>query len=133
MKLVAGLVLALFLLTACEKGAGEGGTSTIKGVVITEEWNSDFTGTPRDVYPSQEEDVYIIYGDDDFYGDHVKTNYNGVYEFKYLRKGTYTIYVYTKDPSIDYDITNQKGLIMREVHISSNNQTVTVDTLYVKK
>jgi len=132
MKLVAGFVIALFLLTACEKGAGEGGTSTIKGVVITQEWNGSFTEI-RDEYPSQEEDVYIIYGDDDFYGDHVKTNYNGVYEFKYLRKGSYTVYVYTKDASVDYDVTDRKLLIKKEIQITRNNQTVTVDTLYVKK
>jgi len=132
MKLVAGLVIALFLLTACEKGAGEGGTSTIKGVVITQEWDGSFSEI-RDEYPSQEEDVYIIYGDDDFYGDDVKTNYNGVYEFKYLRKGSYTIYVYTKDASVDYDVTDRKLLIKKEVQIISNNQTVTVDTIYVKK
>jgi len=132
MKLVAGLVLALFLLTACEKGAGEGGTSTIKGVVITEEWDSEFKNR-NDVYPSQEEDVYIIYGDDDFFGDDVKTNYNGVYEFKYLRKGTYTVYVYTKDPQVDYEISNQKLIIKKEVRITSNNQTVTLDTIVVMK
>jgi hypothetical protein len=132
MKLVAGLFLALLLMTACEKGAGEGGTSTIKGVVITQEWDGSFSEI-RDQYPSQEEDVYIIYGDDDFYGDDVKTNYNGVYEFKYLRKGSYTIYVYTKDASVNYDVTNRKLLIKREVQITSNNQTVTVDTIYVKK
>lgn len=132
MKVVAGFVFALLLLTACEKGAGEGGTSTIKGVVITQEWDGGFSEV-RDEYPSQEEDVYIIYGDDDFYGDDVKTNYNGVYEFDYLRKGTYTVYVYTKDPQVDYEISNQKFIIKKEVQITSNNQTVTLDTIYIKK
>lgn len=132
MKVVAGFVFALLLLTACEKGAGEGGTSTIKGVVITQEWDGEFSEV-RDEYPSQEEDVYIIYGDDDFYGNDVKTNYNGVYEFDYLRKGTYTVYVYTKDPQVDYEISNQKFIIKKEVQITSNNQTVTLDTIYIKK
>jgi hypothetical protein len=133
MKLRSVFVLMVAtLLVACEKEAGEGGTSTIKGVVITQEWNGTFT-TLRDKYPAQAEDVYIIYGDDDYFGDKVTTNYNGVYEFKYLRDGHYTVYVYSKDASINYDVSDQRIVVKKEIDITGKNQTVVVDTLYVKE
>jgi hypothetical protein len=132
---IASLLVLGLLNSSCEKGEGEGGTSTIKGVVITEEWNSDFS-IKRDEYPSQDLEVFIIYGNDDYYGDRIRTNYNGVYEFKYLREGNYTVFVYSKDPDIfddglNYDMTNRKMVVKQEVSITTKNQTVIVDTMRV--
>lgn len=132
MKLqIAALSLLATMVMACEKGEGEGGTNTIKGVVVMEEWNGDFT-IMRDAYLAQKEDVYIIYGDDDFYGDNVETNYNGVFEFKYLREGDYVVYAYSKDPSKNYDITNEKMVVGYTIHITGKNKTVWADTIFVK-
>ena len=48
-----------------------------------------------------DEDIYIIYGDkDDVYDDNMKTNYDGTFKFKNLRKGNYKIYAYSKDESL---------------------------------
>ena len=47
-----------------------------------------------------DEDVYIIYGDeDDIYDDNMKTNYDGTFKFSNLRQGTYKIFAYSKDES----------------------------------
>jgi hypothetical protein len=129
---IALLSLLATIVFACEKGEGEGGTNTIKGVVIMEEWNGDFT-IKRDEYPAQKEDVFIVYGEDDFYGNSVETNYNGVYEFEYLREGTYYIYAYSKDPSNNYNITDKRMVVMDMVKISGKNKTVWADTLYIKR
>jgi hypothetical protein len=128
------LSIALLGLISCEKGPGEGGTSTITGSVITHEYNGNFT-VLRDIYPAAKEDVYIIYGDnaDEIYGDQMETDWNGQYEFNYLQKGTYIIYVYSKDSTLDYSITSQKKAIMQEVEITGKNQTVVAPDITIIK
>jgi len=80
---------------SCSKEEGEGGRSSISGVVHM----TDVTGfNAGDEYNVPEYDVYIIYGEDDnVYDDDMKTNYDGTFEFKNLRKGTYRIFAYTLD------------------------------------
>jgi hypothetical protein len=47
------------------------------------------------------EDVFIIYGDDDdIQDDDVKSNFDGTFKFKNLRKGSYRIFAYSEDPSL---------------------------------
>ncbi len=82
--------------SSCEKGEGEGGTSTIKGKIYVINYNSDFTDINSEYY-GQEEDVYIVYGDDEIYNDSFETHYDGSYRFQYLRQGTYKIFAYSKD------------------------------------
>ena len=60
---------------------------------------TDVTGfNAGDEYDVPDYDVYIIYGEDDnVYDDDMKTNYDGTFQFKNLRKGTYRLYAYTLD------------------------------------
>ncbi|WP_430816472.1 hypothetical protein [Carboxylicivirga sp. RSCT41] len=133
MKIKVLLIIAVLVtLFACEKGPGEGGQATIGGTVIIEDYNFDFT-ILRDTYPAQEYDVYLIYGDDDYYGDRIKTSYDGYFEFPYLREGDYTIFVYSKDKTLDYNTTSRKIPIIREVSITSKKQKLIVDDMYVVK
>jgi len=88
--------ILLFLLFSCKKPAGEGGNSSIKGMINITNWNATFS-VITGVYSGADIDVYIIYGNDITYGDRIKTGPDGVFEFKYLRKGSYKIYVYSKD------------------------------------
>ena len=84
-------------LIACKKQAGEGGTSSIKGKILVQDWNDAFT-IKNGEYEGYNVDVYFLYGDAVSYSDKTKANYNG--EFEYLRKGKYTVYVYSKDKTI---------------------------------
>ena len=130
-KNLAFVIICLALVgISCEKNAGKGGTSTIKGVVITQEWNGDLT-IPLGEYPAKQEDVYIIYGGDEIYGDRFDTDYNGWYEFNYLQEGRYRIFVYSKDKYNQH--TSEKIHVMKEVNITGKNQTVVVDTMYIIK
>ena len=130
-KFVSGFLFIIVLLfSACEKGPGEGGTSTIKGKVIVREYNGDFT-ILRDVYPGAKEDVYIIYGDDEVYGDKFETSYDGTYEFDYLTEGNYTVFAYSKDTT--NRITSEKIAIIREVEITDKNQVVEVPDIIIAK
>ena len=88
--------IPVILLSTCVKEAGEGGTASIVGKVYAYDYNAEMT-VYRTQYYAPEEDVYIIYGDDSVYSDRTRTNYDGTYRFEYLRPGTYTIFVYSKN------------------------------------
>ena len=94
--IISTLALATGFTFACKKPAGEGGTSTIRGAIYVKDYNSNFS-TLLAAYPGSDVDVYIIYGDDATYGERTRSGPDGVFEFKYLRKGNYKIYVYSHD------------------------------------
>jgi len=80
-------------------------------------------------YYAQEERVYIIYGDADFYGNDTRTSYDGTYEFDYLRKGSYTIFAYSNcDTCASGSIAT-----MMTAEITKNHSTVTLPDLILKK
>ncbi|MCE3225846.1 MAG: hypothetical protein K0S32_397 [Bacteroidetes bacterium] len=113
---------------SCKKTAGEGGNSSIRGSILIEDWNAAFTVKQRE-YPAADADVYIIYGDNVSYDDRTRANYNGEFEFRYLRKGKYKIYVYSKDKtlqSVSGDVA-----IVKDVEITDKKQTVTTDQFTV--
>ena len=130
---------------ACEKSAGEGGTSVIEGQVYKVHTSADpSTGDNTDTLYYQLDsgkDVFIIYSsnESDVYDDKFDTDWEGRYRFEYLRKGDYTIYTYADStvyldpndddsPKITYDYP-----IFRHITISSNNSTNTVDDFIIEK
>ena len=116
----------LALLTACEKPPGTGGRATVKGKV----WATDFDNTQR--YPMSRgyapgERVYIIYGSGNEIGDDVRTSYDGSFQFKYLTKGHYKVFVNSLDTTefqkgrdalypvmTEFDITDPKQVVILE-------------------
>lgn len=124
-----GFVL-LFVVTlfSCKKEAGEGGTSTIKGKIWVEDWNNAFT-IKNGEYAGYDEDVYILYGDAVSYSEKTKANYNGEFEFKYLRKGKYTIYVYSKDKTLQSKSGDVS--IIKEVEITGKKQTKEIEQITI--
>ena len=131
-KIFFGILTFVLITYACEKGPGRGGTSTIRGKVIVHEYNKDFT-IARDTFPGAKEDVYIIYGDDVVYGDRFEANYDGTYEFNYLREGHYKVFAYSKDPDLNYDITSQEIPVIKEVEITGKDQVVEVPDIIILK
>lgn len=122
--------LFLAILTSCSKEEGEGGTSTITGKVKIHLY--DDYGNDKDIeYYAPEEDVYIIYGDDDIYSDRFRTNYDGGYRFQYLRQGKYTIFAYADD--ITGEILSGKVIVQKTVKITENDQRKTVEDIILNK
>lgn len=119
-----GIFLSLVFVTSCQKEAGEGGTSSIRGKVFGKYYNSSFTNYSGSQYVP-DKDVYIIYGDDYSFGDRIRTSYDGSFEFKYLQQGTYKVFVYSDDSTQ----TTPSGLttILQEVTIDENNQTIELE------
>jgi hypothetical protein len=124
------IMVCISLLTACKKSAGEGGKSTVKGKIQVEDWNGAFT-VKNGEYAGADEDVYIIYGDNVSYNDKTKANYTGEFEFKYLRKGKYKIYVYSKDKSLQS--TSGNVSIVKEIELTGKKQTTTLETIVIYK
>jgi len=97
-KIIVGIGLLTMVLTttlSCNKEAGIGGSSTIKGTLMGFELNPA-TGDTISNYALSDERIFIIYGDDnaEAYHDSFKSSWNGQYRFEYLKKGTYFIFGY---------------------------------------
>jgi len=137
-----GFIATAALLTitcACKKPAGEGGNSAIKGTVYTKNYNSNFS-TLLGQYPGSDVDVFIIYGDEVNFGDRTRSGPDGVFEFKYLRKGNYKIYVYSKDSvaTVGYphsmtnpDVNAPDMAVFKNTEIKKRKETVDVGTFTI--
>ena len=93
-------LLAMALtMSSCNKGPGEGGTGTVQGYVkLVHHPDDDFTLTP-DTMLAAKTDVFIIYGDEAYFGNDVETGADGLYQFEYLLPGNYTVFAYSNLPS----------------------------------
>jgi hypothetical protein len=134
-KILSILAIALTIATtSCKKPAGEGGNSSIKGMVHVTNYNSNFTVVNAE-YAGSDIDVYIIYGDEISYGNRIKTSPDGKFEFKYLRTGKYKVYCYSKDKDA-YLAGNpnppEKAVIM-ELEIKKKKEVVDAGTFEVIK
>ena len=88
MKKTFLIVLIGALVSSCTKKEGEGGSATIKGFVYEYKINA-FSLDTTARYAAADQDVYIIYGNEDtFYDDNIKTSYDGSFVFPYLQKGS---------------------------------------------
>ena len=126
MSRIITFLLVVFFVSSCEKEAGEGGTSSIQGSVYKLSTYYNVLTQQVDTISYQldsKKDVYIIYSDNenDFYDDNVETNWNGQYRFEYLRKGNYTLFVYSD--STDALNLNYEYPIFKHVKIDANNST----------
>lgn len=95
LKRLSGIIpilLVTLLTTACKKEAGEGGLATIKGKVFA----SDLTtsGDVKDSTYMGDQRVFIGVAGQGYAFEDVRTNYEGKYEFRFLRKGDYEVWVY---------------------------------------
>lgn len=122
------VILLSTTLFSCSKEAGDGGNSTIYGKIIAHNYNSEFTYL-KGIYPAADEDVYIIYGNDHSYSQRVRTSYEGIYEFKYLRPGDYTVYAYSKDSTL----TMASGIyaVIKKVSIQKNHESIEVEDMKI--
>ncbi len=127
-KVLTGLLFALFLFAGCEKPAGEGGNASIRGRVLVKDYNASFTVFIREYY-AQDQRVYIIYGDDQVYSDDFRTDFNGWYEFRFLRPGQYRLFTYSKDSTLQSP--TQQVPVFAEVTIPSGASVVNAPDLVI--
>jgi hypothetical protein len=128
----AVLPLVALLLYACEKPAGPGGRATIKGRIHA----TDFDNTQR--YKISEgyeagERVYICYGNSTSISDDVRTGLDGTFEFKYLTKGQYKIFVNSLDTSEKFKGNDTEHPVIKEIKITEPKQVVDVGVIHINK
>lgn len=80
--------------------------------------------------PIVDERVYLIYGDDDFYSESVRTDANGGYQFTGLNRGSYRIYAFTADTLNPAGIVGQVEV---KTEIAEKKEVVQAAGLYVVK
>jgi len=128
MKKTFTILLFSTLFFSCKKEAGVGGTGTIKGKILVNDYNGNvFSGNTFD---GADYDVFIIYGgENSFYDDKISTSYDGSFEFRYLRKGDYKIFVYSQD--VDGSTDSGVETVFSSATLSSNNETVDLGTIEI--
>lgn len=134
-KYLSVFALVIFVFTGCKKEEGPGGTSTIKGRIIVHDFDGGFQNpTPVEIYPAIDQDIFLIYGaDHSTYDDDYKTTYDGTYEFKYLQKGKYRLFAYSKDSTgASVFLPSFKDIpVFVDVEITSNGSTVTAPDIII--
>lgn len=132
--LVIFYILISIVLFSCKKDPGQGGTSFINGKVYARYYNKTFSAKLSEGY-APKIGVYIIYGNNVSYGDNQSTSFDGSFEFRYLQKGDYTIYAYSKDSTGAYtgavNIYAPNVAIIKKVTITGRKQTVTVPDIQI--
>lgn len=134
-KLIFYFLISFSLLTfsSCKKSEGEGGKATITGKIMVQRYNDLGVAIPASLggeFAGAYEEVYIIYGDDETYGDRADANPDGIYEFKYLRPGSYTLYAYSTGASLT---TTNRLAVIKKVTISEKKQKVECETIEIAK
>lgn len=120
------------LLMGCSKQAGEGGRASIRGFVQKEiRLVLSNPATFQTRYPAADEEVYIVYGDELSPSDRIHTNYDGEFEFNFLREGKYTIYVYSGDTTGNANADPNRMPVIREVEITDRKETLDLGTLRI--
>jgi hypothetical protein len=128
------ILLTIAVLTgsiySCSQQEGIGGNSNIKGKILVNYYNDDYSMLLSDKpAPAKDEDVYIIYGNDSTIGDKTTTSYSGDFEFNYLWPGNYKLYYYTKDST---EVSSDKIEKIKEITLGKN-ETLTLESITINK
>ena len=123
-KLIGLLCIGLLCFVSCNQKEGEGGTGTVKGYVKLINHPDDNYTLPADTIDAAKTDVFIVYGNSDFYGDDVETDDKGFYKFNYLTPGNYTVFAYSTLPS------GEKIPVTASISIGKG-ETGMVPTIYI--
>lgn len=106
-------ILFLVLLVSCNKYEGTGGTASIQGHVYKVIHDDDNFLLTADTLVAAKEDVFIVYGDDTYFGDDVETGENGTYRFDFLTPGSYTVYAYSTLPTGEKVAVKEHAVLRR--------------------
>ncbi|MBU0764361.1 MAG: hypothetical protein KJ607_05965 [Bacteroidetes bacterium] len=105
------------------------GNSSICGRVYYINYQQDLYFVPDVEYFIPDQDVYIIYGDEQTYFERTRTLADGSYCFTNLIKGHYTVFAYSEDSTF----TSPSGIIAveREADIEHDNQHIDLNVIRI--
>ena len=131
LKLILVSVL-IIPLNSCKKPPGPGGRATVTGKVLAADWdNSQRAVMSRG--PAVDERVYIIYGNGNIIGNDVRTGPDGTFEFRYLNKGHYKVFVNSLDSTLLYKGNDTKHSVIQEFDITGASETKTLSAFYINR
>lgn len=123
------VVMSLLLLSwSCTQDEGFGGNSHINGQLLEKYYNEDFSVFQYEKV-AQDEDVFILFGEDKNIGENTATSYTGNFQFKYLWPGNYQLYYYSKDSA---SLSTEKKEIIYDITLEKN-ETKNLGTIYAYK
>jgi len=128
MKIIFLSFVSCLLIFSCEKEPGKGGTSSITGKVKVYDING--VGDTINSYYGMDEDVFIVYGDNDnTYDDKFSCSFDGSYRFDYLTIVTYTLFAYSRCDTCNDGMTVSK----KTIEITANKSENPVSDLTILK
>lgn len=93
------------------------------------QFNTDQQGknpTLKPLYPAIDEKVYLVYGDQEVYGDLTRTGGDGEYQFNELMPGNYTVYAISKDT-----LSGGTLKVTQTVEITDKKSVVTASDIHI--
>lgn len=125
------LVPFIFLFSSCEKNPGTGGTGSISGTIIERFYNDDFSSQLYERVAVDEE-IFMLYGEDNALGDREFTDLTGKFRFNYLFPGRYYVYYLSQDSTSILDEQQEKLYLVdlkrgEEVDLGDLEKLTTLD------
>ncbi|MDN5202231.1 hypothetical protein QQ008_12675 [Fulvivirgaceae bacterium BMA10] len=122
------VLVTLILLVSCAQDEGFGGNSHIKGKLVQQTYNDDFSLLLAEG-PAKDENVFLQFGKKTVIGEKTESSYSGDFEFNNLWPGEYKIYYYSDDPDM---IELEKKEMIEEITLGKG-ETLDLGELIVYK
>lgn len=114
------LLLSAALGAGCRKEPGEGGLATVQGKVWARDLDNDgFLKTEGYI---GDERVFIGVEGESTSFESVRTSFDGSYKFSFLRKGTYSVWVFSRCDSC----TLEQAARIQTATVEDRKETVTL-------
>ena len=126
------IILALTYFAGCKKPPGPGGQATVKGKVYAYDYDNTQNYLISKGY-SPGTKVFIVYGSGNDIGNNVTTSIDGSFEFKYLTKGHYKVFVNSLDTSYKVKGNDTEYPIIKEFDIKETKQKITLEDIVINK
>jgi len=107
LRIAALSFLSTLIYPGCQKSEGPGGTGSISGTVSEQFYNDDYSLLIYEK-PAVNEEICIVYGNQEELGDRIRTNHLGQFRFKYLYPGSYQVYFLSGDSTSVLDVDVEK-------------------------
>lgn len=125
LKIALPLLLSV-LIISCKKEPGPGGLASIKGKV----YGYDLTAGLDTVSKGYLGDLRVYIGSTDgtVSFEDTRTSYDGSYEFKFLRKGKYKVWLFAKSDTftISEPPLDEQIYYLQEIEVKEKKEEVTV-------
>ncbi len=119
------LISSLILLTSCSHDEGYGGLATIKGKIYAKDYNSNGVLVAESYIGAVK--IYISKHGETAYFDDINSSYDGSFEFKFLYKGKYDIWVFGDCDSCAWDQIYQ----LKTIEITDKRQVVILEDIII--